>query len=982
MVHAVDGKAHGSHRKITDRNIAHGAHGVDFALGIRRNVDCRMLCRSAHVDVRVVQGGPVVLVDFRYRRRSLEVEGIFAPAHADAGAHGGDTGLLRCCPVRLAVRGGDFNFAAFGRRDVDMVHFRPQHFFVLSGTNGGVGNGAADTRFGVSCGHGARRGGLLRQIRRRDGEILHSVQLGIGNGVAHLLAVDDAFRVAPAPVDGHGSDGALNGLARLHIHSGRHRQRGALVRGREGKRGRVGQIDSIARQIRPGGVVEGIVGKGQPEGHAPSSGDLSGDIEDGSVALRLFADGLSRDGVVLESNLGIVLEVVPAAGARPVERLAADGSARSHGNDQGFPGGFAIYGIRLDDGVFDVRRDIVLHIVVGNARADAGLAVPASGHGGSDRAALVRVQCALGGVLIVRRLVRTLAAVGILACLVKGGFCLCRIEIALPCGVYAFFFKEFLVLFVCVRRVLQKGFGVLIKAFIAFDCIYFFDAFLIGLEDRAFACFDIYRAFLWPIYGCPGNIGVGGVLCAGVGKRAFKAVTAVASGIGRRQRAVELGSFFLGFHVHRQELLITAADDAAGQIVFQIADGHSAARAHVGGVAVCKIGLEAARDLIIRALRLVGECSDTVRPSRNGVVDHQGMDVLLCPIVIHHARAKDIRAVALGGADAHACRRFDARLGCGIRDRLHLLNIGISQQGIHIPRGVVHGESAADAHLGRGAVRPQRVLSDRAAEGDGTEDIRRGKGDGFHVSSCGIFHHHVIQHGVRPASEECQGNAALNADGRPRAFARPAGGSRAVIFRRLVRICRLSGLLRRLRSVRCSPVILRRYFVLFQLFGVLLDFLCSLSAFLGPLAPLFGVLPLVYILYCVRRGGGNGLGLCVVLEQAHGDGRNGKLFRGDAALHVVGRGCPQFSREGIPGNVSRQRRVLKDFLSGFSLVRGFVGGRTISAAIVADHGNAVHVIVDNAHADAERLGAFAYLRLAAGGVVYVCRIHGSEPDRR
>ena len=71
---------------------------------------------------------------------------------------------------------------------------------------------------------------------------------------------------------------------------------------------------------------------------------------------------------------------------------------------------------------------------------------------------------------------------------------------------------------------------------------------------------------------------MGSVLRAAVGKRAIEAV----AGFRPRHGAVDLGGSLLGLHIDRREILIAAADDAAGQIVFQITDGYGAAHAHIG----------------------------------------------------------------------------------------------------------------------------------------------------------------------------------------------------------------------------------------------------------------------------------------------------------------------------------------------------------------------------------------------------------------
>ena len=173
-------------------------------------------------------------------------------------------------------------------------------------------------------------------------------------------------------------------MADIHVHAACHGQRLAQVRSGEVDRGHIGQDNGIARQIGPRGIVKGVIGKGQAHGHALSSRHLSGDIDDGSGSLRLFANIFPNNGVVFKGNFGIVLQVVPAAGTGPVERLAPNGNTRAHGNDEGVADRLAVHGVRSYSGVFDIRRDVVLHIVVGNARACTGIPVPASAHGGGD----------------------------------------------------------------------------------------------------------------------------------------------------------------------------------------------------------------------------------------------------------------------------------------------------------------------------------------------------------------------------------------------------------------------------------------------------------------------------------------------------------------------------------------------------------------------------------------------------------------------
>ena len=129
--------------------------------------------------------------------------------------------------------------------------------------------------------------------------------------------------------------------------------------------------------------------------------------------MSLFTDVFPCDIVVFKGNPGIILQVVPAAGTGSVERFAAYSDTCAHGNDQGIGGRFAVYSACCDIGVFDIRRDVVFHIVIGNARARAGFTVPASAHSGRDGDAPVLTQFVFGLVLIARGLVRNLVAIGI-----------------------------------------------------------------------------------------------------------------------------------------------------------------------------------------------------------------------------------------------------------------------------------------------------------------------------------------------------------------------------------------------------------------------------------------------------------------------------------------------------------------------------------------------------------------------------------------
>ena len=136
------------------------------------------------------------------------------------------------------------------------------------------------------------------------------------------------------------------------------------------------------------------------------------------------------------------------------------------------------------------------------------------------------------------------------------------------------------------------------------DLLLFGVKLLFFLDDRNFPRFDIDCPRQDSPYGSPvGNIGMGGVLRAAISKSAVEAVAALSSG----RCAVDLRGALLGLHINRREILVAAADDAAGQIVFQIADGHGAAHAHILVRAAAGIGRKAARDLEVHAGRLIEE---------------------------------------------------------------------------------------------------------------------------------------------------------------------------------------------------------------------------------------------------------------------------------------------------------------------------------------------------------------------------------------
>ena len=173
------------------------------------------------------------------------------------------------------------------------------------------------------------------------------------------------------------------------------------------------QGNGIPRQVCTGGVIKGVIGKGQTNGHTLSSRNFAGDIYNRGSILCLLADGCPCDGVIGKGDPGIVLKVVPAAGTGAVEGLTANGDARAHGNDQRIGGSLAVHGTRGNGGAFDIRRNVVLYIVVGNACAALALTAQGSGHGSGNSYAAVLAQFIFGLILVARCLVRDLAAIGI-----------------------------------------------------------------------------------------------------------------------------------------------------------------------------------------------------------------------------------------------------------------------------------------------------------------------------------------------------------------------------------------------------------------------------------------------------------------------------------------------------------------------------------------------------------------------------------------
>ena len=260
LIHTIDGNACSPLHLRHDIHAATNAHGIDFTLGICRNIDGRMIGLLACVDVRVVHGSEAVLVDIRDSCPTLKIEEIFAPAHTKTCPHGDNAGLFQFVIAILpAVRCGYFNPAGLGGGNIGMVDFCPESLLVAAGTNSRIGHGTTHAHFLAANGHTARHGGLFRQFRSRDGKFLHVVQFGI---FACGLAINDAFRIADAAVNGHGSHCAQNLLIDIHIYAAGHSQSLALIRGCQFDGIiRSGKCDIIVRQISSGSIVEGIVGQ-------------------------------------------------------------------------------------------------------------------------------------------------------------------------------------------------------------------------------------------------------------------------------------------------------------------------------------------------------------------------------------------------------------------------------------------------------------------------------------------------------------------------------------------------------------------------------------------------------------------------------------------------------------------------------------------------------------------------------------------------
>ena len=75
--------------------------------------------------------------------------------------------------------------------------------------------------------------------------------------------------------------------------------------------------------------------------------------------MRLPANIFTCNGIVFNSNLGIILEVIPAAGAGPVKGLATNSYTCSNGDNGSIAGRLATDGIRRDSGALYVSCDII-----------------------------------------------------------------------------------------------------------------------------------------------------------------------------------------------------------------------------------------------------------------------------------------------------------------------------------------------------------------------------------------------------------------------------------------------------------------------------------------------------------------------------------------------------------------------------------------------------------------------------------------------
>ena len=445
------------------------------------------------IDIRIVQSSEAVLVHIRNSSPTLEVEEILAPIHTKAGAHGNDAGLFQfIIVILLAILGRYFNLAIIRRSDIGMIDFGPQAFLVAGRTNRSIGHSTADAYFLAAYGYAARHCSLLGQFFSRNGKFLHIIQFGIS---ACGLAINDALCVVDTTVDGHGSHCTGKRLAETHIYAASHRQSLTLVGGCQFDgviRTVCVQSDGVPGQICSGGVVKRIVCQRQPHGRALASCYFASNIDDGSLVLCLFADIFTRNGIVGKGDLGIILQVIPAAGAGSVEGLTANSHTCANGNNGGVAGSLAVHRICRDVGVLDVCYDIVLHIVVGNTCTGSHITAKTTRHSGSNGKAMIFTQFLLGSALVLRGSICNLAFVSIFYIIIQSRLLVTILQIDFPRSINAFFFQGVLILFIRVHCVFQQGFGLRIQFAVVLYLLFFIRMFRICLLYRDFTGLNIY----------------------------------------------------------------------------------------------------------------------------------------------------------------------------------------------------------------------------------------------------------------------------------------------------------------------------------------------------------------------------------------------------------------------------------------------------------------------------------------------------------
>ena len=291
-----------------------------------------------------------------------------------------------------------------------MVNFRPKSLLITGRANGGIGHGTTHAHFFTTHRYTACHSGSFRQLLSRNRKLLYIVQPGV---FTCGLAVNDTLCVADSTVDSHSTHGPHNGLADINIHTACYSQGFTCANGAK-LNGVILtlQCNSVALQIGPSGVIKGVVGKGQPHGHSLSTCHLTSNINNRAGGLGLPTDVFPCYGIILKVDLGIILQIVPATGTGPVKGLAANGYTCSHGNNEGITGGFTCQFICRNGGAFNIRCNIVFHVVISNTCTCAYVLIPASAHGSSNGDAMVLSQLALGIVLVLGGIPRSLAFVG------------------------------------------------------------------------------------------------------------------------------------------------------------------------------------------------------------------------------------------------------------------------------------------------------------------------------------------------------------------------------------------------------------------------------------------------------------------------------------------------------------------------------------------------------------------------------------------